>query len=815
MTEHHDEWIALGQKWFAEMGWEPFPFQQKAWRAYLEGYHGLINAPTGSGKTYSLLIGACLEYISKHDDYATVPARGLQIIWITPIRALAKEIYNATSRAIDGLGLCWQVETRTGDTSSAQRQKQKRHPPQVLITTPESLHVLMSSRGYKDFFGSVQGVIVDEWHELIGSKRGVQTELFLSRLRGLAPAARTWGISATIGNMDEAVDVLLGVDKPPLWTTIKADILKKITVTSILPDEIETLPWAGHYGTKMVAHILPIIDKSTTTLLFTNTRAQCEIWYQQILEAQPDLAGLIAMHHGSISRELRDWVEDALYEGRLKAVVCTSSLDLGVDFRPVETIIQIGSPKGVSRFVQRAGRSGHRPGAESKIYFVPTHSIELVEAAALREAIATGRLENRLPHIRSFDVLIQYLMTLAVSEGFRPEEIYPEIKKTYCYFSLTREEWEWVLDFLVHGSAALGAYDEYQKIGIVGGRYIAVNKTIATRHRLSIGTIVSDGMLSVKYLRGATLGTIEEYFISMLTPGDTFWFAGRALELIRIKDMVVQVKKSTSKTGKVPAYMGGRMQLSSEMSHTLREKLYAYRDGMVVDPEIAALVPLLEEQLQRSHLPGRDELLVEYFQTREGWHLLIYPFEGRNVHEGIGALLATRISRDLPISFSIAMNDYGFELLSDQMIDVEAFINADLFSTKSLTEDIQSSINAVEMSRRRFRDIAIISGLVFTGFPGKAKKDRHLQSSSQLLFEVFKEYDADNLLYQQTYDEVMTFQLEEARMRTVLRRMQDQTITIIRPERPTPFSFPILVDNLRARMTSEKLTDRIAKMQAM
>jgi ATP-dependent Lhr-like helicase len=808
--------IDKAEVWFASQGWEAFDFQKAAWQAYLDGYHGLVNAPTGSGKTYSLFIAACLDFMREHDDYASKADNGLLLIWVTPIRALAKEINNACTRAAAGLGLPWRIETRTGDTTSTQRQKQKKNPPEVLITTPESLHVLMTSRGYRDLFGTVRGVVVDEWHELIGSKRGVQTELFLSRLRGIVPTARTWGISATIGNMEEAVDVLLGIDKPDLHTMIKADIKKEITINSVIPAEIETLPWTGHYGTKMVASLLPIINESKTTLIFTNTRAMCEIWYQQLLQADPDMAGLIAMHHGSISRELRDWVEDALYDGRLKAVVCTSSLDLGVDFRPVETIVQIGSPKGVSRFVQRAGRSGHRPGAASKIYFVPTHSIELVEAAALRTAVKRQNLEQRIPYIRSFDVLVQYLMTLAVAEGFRPEEIYPEIKKTYCYYSVTDEEWQWILNYLVNGSSALGAYDEYQKVGVVSGVYMAMNKKIAMRHRLSIGTIVSDGMLSVKYLRGPKLGTIEEYFISLLSPGDTFWFAGRALELVRIKDMIVQVKKSTSKTGKVPSYMGGRMQLSSQMSETLREKIHLYSEGVIEDPEIEVLIPLFEEQRRRSLIPTNDQLLIEYFETKEGWHLLIYPFEGRNVHEGVGALLATRISRLLPISFSIGMNDYGLELLSDQRIDIETLLQSDdLFTTKDLTQDINSSINAVELSRRKFRDIAIISGLIFTGFPGKAKKDKHLQSSSQLLYEVFKQYDPDNLLYQQTYDEVMTFQLEEARLRSVLTRIQKQNIVITYPERPTPFSFPILVDMLREKMSSERLSDRIAKMQAM
>ncbi|MCB0623402.1 MAG: DNA ligase-associated DEXH box helicase, partial [Saprospiraceae bacterium] len=393
---------------------------------------------------------------------------------------------------------------------------------------------------------------------------------------------------------------------------------------------------------RLLEKVTPIIHRSRSTLLFTNTRAQCEIWYQKLLEADPDLAGCMAMHHGSISRELRDWVEEALHTDQLKAVVCTSSLDLGVDFRPVETIVQIGSPKGVARFLQRAGRSGHQPGALSRIYFVPTHSLELIEAAALREAIAHNQLESRLPYIRCFDVLIQYLVTLAVSDGFRPQEIFREVKGTYCFNSLNEEEWAWTLDFIVNGGSSLQAYDEYRKVVVEGGLYKVVSKGIALRHRLSIGTINSDSSLTIKYLNGNRIGTIEEWFIAQLKPGDVFWFAGRSLELVRIKDMTVQVKRSNRKTGKVPSWLGGRLEFSSQLSNMLRLKMDELGHGLHQDPELEKLQPLIELQQRRSHLPGRDEFLIEYFQSREGYHLLFYPYEGRYVHEGMGALMAYR-----------------------------------------------------------------------------------------------------------------------------------------------------------------------------
>lgn len=813
------ELLTLARNWFAEKGWKPFAFQEEAWQAYLQGYHGLVNAPTGSGKTYSLVMPVLLEYIREQQETGVLPtdkAKGLRAIWITPIKALAKEISNSAQRAVQGLDIDWQVKLRTGDTSPSEREKMKRNPPEFMITTPESLQLMLAQKGYEKFFKNLKTVVCDEWHELMGSKRGVQMELALSRLKTICPNLRVWGISATIGNMDEALQALLGSSlQKGKYRVIKSDIKKAIEVESVLPDDVEQLPWAGHLGTKLIDKVIPIIQKSKSTLIFTNTRSFAEIWYQKLLERSPDLAGIMAMHHGSISRELRDWVEEALHTEQLKAVVCTSSLDLGVDFRPVETIIQIGSPKGVARFMQRAGRSGHQPGALSKIYFVPTHSLELIEAAALRDAIANGVVEDRVPYIRSFDVLIQYLVTLAVSDGFKPDEIFQEVKGTFCYSSITKEEWRWLLDFITIGGAALTAYDEYRKVEVENGVYKVTNRRIAMRHRLSIGTIVSDSSLQVKYVSGKYIGTIEEWFIARLNPGDVFWFAGRNLELVRIKDMTVQVRKTNKKAKVVPSWQGGRMPLSSQMSVVLRKKLHEITiKNFDHDVELRFLQPLMDLQKKRSHLPTKNEFLVEYFKSTEGFHVLMYPFEGRAVHEGMAALLAYRIAKIIPITFSIAMNDYGFELLSDQEIPLYEAIETDVLSADNLWQDIQASINSVEMARRRFRDIASISGLVFKGYPGQQVKERHLQSSSQLFFDVFNDYESHNLLLLQAYEEVMEFQLEEARMRNALQRINKQKIIIMEPDKPTPLAFPIMVDRLsREKLSSEKLEDRVKRMQ--
>lgn len=797
------------EAWFERKSWKPFDFQRQTWVHYLDGRHGILNAPTGSGKTYALLVPVLLEALGNKE--ATT---GLQAIWVTPIRALAREIQSAAQEAMQGLGLSWEAAIRTGDTGASERMRQKKNAPGLLITTPESLHLLLASKGYPAYFRHLKAVICDEWHELVGSKRGVQMELALSCLKGFLPDLKIWGISATLANLEEAADILLGESSLQKgYALVKAPSNKQVELVSLLPETIETYPWSGHLGMRMLPQILPIIEQSRATLIFTNTRSQCEIWYRALLEAVPDLAGAIAMHHGSLSREVRDWVENALHEGVLKAVVCTSSLDLGVDFRPVETVIQIGSPKGVGRCLQRAGRSGHCPGGISRMYYVPTHSLELIEGAALREAIRNGAMEARLPYLRSFDVLIQYLVTLAISEGFKANEIFKEVKSTYSYASITEAEWAWALDFITQGGHSLHAYESFKKVQVTEGRYYVESRQVAMRHRLQIGTIVSDTGLMVKYLGGGMLGTIEERFAGMLEPGDIFWFGGRSLEFVRIKDMTVQVRRSNQKNGKVPSWLGGRMPLSSQLSEYLRRKMDEAAREAISDEELHSLQPLFKVQRSRSRIPSSGELLLEYFQSREGFHLLVYPFEGRFVHEGISALLAYRISRLRPISFSIAMNDYGFELLSDTEIPVVEALSSGLFSTLHLGEDIEASLQATELSKRRFRDIAGIAGLIFKGFPGKYKKERHLQASSQLFFGVFQEYEPENLLFLQAYEEVRTFQLEEGRMRAALDRISRQQIVLTRPGKATPFSFPIIVDRLRERLSSEKIEDRIRKMQ--
>ncbi|MEC8758311.1 MAG: ligase-associated DNA damage response DEXH box helicase, partial [Bacteroidota bacterium] len=685
-----------GAAFFEDRGWAPFPFQSETWDHFASGGDGLVNAPTGSGKTYSCLVPATVHGGT---------AGGLRVLWITPIRALAKEIHGSASRLLDFLDKGWTVEVRTGDTPSAQKQKQDRRMPEILITTPESLHVLLAKKGGEKRFGGLSAIVVDEWHDLLGNKRGVQVELAIAQLKALSPSMRVWGISATIGNLDEAMETLVGLDRLKDARIIRSAIEKRIVVDSLMPEAFEKLPWSGHLGVQLLDQVVDIIRGHASTLVFTNTRSQSEIWYQKILAANPDLAGAIALHHGSISKELRFWVEDALYDGRLKAVVCTSSLDLGVDFRPVEAIVQIGGPKGVARFVQRAGRSGHQPGAESKIHFLPTFGLELLEAAALRKAVETGEIEPRRPMIRSFDVLVQFLCTLAVGDGFRAEALRERILTTHAFATMDEQEWGDVLAMVTTGGRAFAAYDEFNRVEKgEDGVYRIVDRRAARRHRMSIGTIVGDTMIAVKWRSGGLVGHVEEYFVSSLNPGDVFWFGGRCLELIRFKNLVAQVKPAKSPKGRIPTWQGGRLPWTSMVSRILRETLDDYAHGRRISPELERLKPMLELQSERSHLPVSGQVLMEVMESREGHHLFVFPMEGRMVHEGVAALMAYRMSLLRPMTFSMAYNDYGFELLSDQPIPITEAFDSDLFSTAHLMDDLEATVNGAELARRQFRD---------------------------------------------------------------------------------------------------------------
>jgi ATP-dependent Lhr-like helicase len=799
---------AIG-RWFAARGWEPFAFQREVWDAVARGESGLLHATTGAGKTFAVWFAA-LDRALRDPRWAATGPSGLAVLWVTPMRALASDTQRALAEPLDELGLRWQVGLRTGDTSTAQRQRQARRLPAALVTTPESLSLMLARADCARELGGVRLVVVDEWHELMGSKRGVQVQLALARLRRFNPQLVVWGLSATLGNLEEATEVLLSRGGGRL---VQGRVPKALVVDTLMPSSTERFPWGGHLGMRMVEPVVREIDASRNALVFTNTRSQAELWYQALLQARPDWAGIIALHHGSLDAKVRQWVELELKAGRLKAVVCTSSLDLGVDFSPVERVLQVGSAKGVARLLQRAGRSGHSPGRASRVTLVPTNALELVEAAAAQDAIAARRIEPRAAPVKPMDVLVQHLVTVALGTGFTPSELLREVRGCHAYRELGDDEFGWALDFVTRGGNSLHAYPEYRRVVADEAGVLRVpDRAIAMRHRMSIGTIVADASMQVRFMTGRRLGTIEESFVGRLRKGDRFLFAGRALELVRVHEMTAWVRSASGDRGAVPRWAGGRMPLSSEMADAVLERLARAARDDFDGPEMTMARPLLQLQARWSALPGPSLLLAEQLRSREGHHLFLYPFAGRQVHVGLASLLAWRVSRDAPATFSIAVNDYGLELLSAEPVDWSALRQGRLLAEDDLLEDTLASLNSGELAQRRFREIARVAGLVFQGFPGAPKSTRQLQASSSLFYEVFRKHDAGNLLLTQSQREVLEKELEIGRLRETLQRLAARELRVVALERPTPFAFPLMVERLREKLSTEKLSERIARM---
>ncbi|HHP7239118.1 ligase-associated DNA damage response DEXH box helicase [Longibacter sp.] len=813
--------------WFADRGWAPFDYQRDVWRAYRDGDSGLVHAPTGTGKTYAVWFAILLEWMAEQvaagrdlDAYDALPTPPLSVLWITPLRALSHNTVDALQRAGRELRLPWRIEGRTGDTSYRKKKGQLSDPPSALITTPESLSILLSYPDTMEHLQNLRMVVVDEWHELMGSKRGVQTELGIARLRRWNPDLRTWGLSATIGNMNEARDTLLGEEEAE-GRLITADIEKDIQIDALLPEDVHRFPWAGNLGLQMLDHVLEELETVDSALVFTNTRAQAEQWYRAILDARPEWAGHIALHYGSLSRKQREVVEDGLANGRLRCVVCTSTLDLGVDFTPVDRVFQVGSPKGVARLLQRAGRSGHQPGATSRVTGVPSHSLQLVEYAAARDAMQANDIEARRPVRKPIDLLVQHVITIAIGSGFFPDDLYDEVASAHSYRNLTRAEFNWAVRCAATGGSALKAYEKYHRIEKYDGdlekyrgMYVGTSDRLARRHRMMIGTITSDSSVEVRYKNGHTIGQVEETFISRLKHGDTFNFAGKTLEFLRIEDMKAVVRRAKSKPdGVVPRWLGGRLPLSNQLSTWIRRRLDEAADATFRGPEMGQVRSLLELQSKWSIVPTHADFLVERVQSSEGFHLFMYPFAGRPVHQGLASLLAYRMAEDVSITFTMSYNDYGFELLSPEPAPLRDAIAGGLFDTDNLSSEIEASLNESEMSRRQFREIARVAGLVFTGYPGQPKSVGKIQASSGLIFDVLEEYEAENPLLEQARREVREHQLEEDRLRDALDRIRDARLHVIDVPRMTPLAFPIYIDRLRDRISSESLAQRVRRMQ--
>ena len=743
--------------WLASRGWKPFAFQREVWRAMKQGQSGLLHSSTGSGKTLAIWLGALQAFAKSNVASKTAPP--LTVLWITPMRALAADTLLALREPLADLAPQWTSALRSGDSTSAERSAQAKRLPTVLVTTPESLTLLLARADAREALQHVKLTVVDEWHELLGNKRGVQLQLALARLRQFNPTLLSWGVSATLGNLPEALSALVGVAVENA-VTVHGASTKKLVIDTLLPAKAERFAWAGHLGLSMLPQVVQALDESASTLVFTNTRAQAERWYQAILEARPDWAGVIALHHGSLDKSVREWVEAGLKTGTVRAAVCTSSLDLGVDFLPVERVLQIGSAKGVARLIQRAGRSGHAPGRPSRISLVPTHSLELVEAAAARAAVQAGQIEPRQVPRQPMDVLVQHLVTVALGGGFMADALYAEVRTTAAYQDLTPDQWQWALDFVRQGGASLAIYPDYQRAAPdEQGVWRVTDARLARRHRVNIGTIVSDASMTVQFVNGSKIGTVEEGFIARLKPGDGFSFGGRLLELVRVHQMTAYVKRASKGSAAIPRWNGGKMPLSSTLADAVLRELAAADAGHFDSPEMRCVRPLLDLQRERSALPTPERLLAETFKSRDGHHLFLYPFAGRNVHLGLASLLAWRAAQPERGTFSIAVNDYGLELLSAKPVDWAARL-ASLLAAPVDVAEVLAGLNATELARRRFREIARIAGLIFQSHPGENRSNRQLQASSSLFFEVFQKYDPGNRLLAQAEQELLSLELD-------------------------------------------------------
>ena len=814
------------EAWFHQRGWTPMDFQRQCWQAYLAGQSGLLQVPTGSGKTYAAVLGPVAEMLNRPGT------KGLQLLVITPLRALSRDLALAIEEPIQAMGWPLSVGIRNGDTSSHLRSKQLRTPPQILITTPESLSVLLANAKAEQLFADLQAVVLDEWHELMGSKRGSQCELCLSWLRRLRPGLRTWAISATIGNLEQAAEAALGVGTPPRMVT--AQLQRSTAIRSLLPESIDGFPWGGHLGLRMYEQLVAGLDPAVSTLLFTNTRNQAERWHQCLRFACPEMEDTLALHHSAIDRTEREAIEARVKAGELRWVVCTSSLDLGVDFQPVERVVQIGSAKNLARLLQRAGRSAHCPGGTSQVLFMPTNALELLEVSAMRRGLAEGLVETRRPPQLALDVLLQHLISLACGPGFEPEQELAAVRCSWSFRTLSDDDWHWCLEFLEHGGRCLGAYPRYRKLLRCGAdgepihddtgpwRYRVLDKTIARLHRFNIGTITADRSVTVRFVRGAVIGHVEEAFIARLKPGDVFFFAGRQLEFVRLREMTAQVKASTKKSTTVPAWAGGQMALSDLLSGHLRAEVDRCARALAGEddldtPELRTLEPLLQRQADLSALPRRDQLLLEVCRSREGSHLFVYPFEGRFVHEGLGFLWAWRLARHRRSTVTVSVNDYGFELLAPKGYPFEELLELhgdELLDISELDADLQQAVNLSELCRRRFRAIAQVSGLINQAMPGQNKSGGQLQISAALLFDVFSKHEPDHLLLEQARREVLEEQLERPRLQAALERLAASHWLLQRTARPGPLAFPLLVERLNSRMSNESVLERVQRLIA-
>jgi len=766
--------------WFAARGWAPRPHQLALLRAAQAGQSALLLAPTGGGKTLAGFLPSLL-------GLATDARPGLHTLYISPLKALAVDIARNLSAPVAEMALPVRIETRTGDTPANRRQRQKADPPHILLTTPESLLLLLSQPEATTLFGGLTAIIIDEVHALAGTKRGDQLALGLARLGSLAPAARRIGLSATVAHTTPL--------RAFLATDGRADSVCLIAARGGAAPRLEVqlpagrLPWGGHMGLASAPEIYRRIADASVSIVFVNTRAQAELIFQALWKLN-DTNLPIGLHHGSLTVEQRRKVEAAMAEGRLRAVVATASLDLGIDWGAVDQVIQVGAPKGVARLLQRIGRANHRMEEPSLGVLVPANRFEVIECAAALRAIAKGELDGDPPRPGGLDVLAQHVLAMACHAPFYPDALFEEVCRAAPYAALTRRDFDDVLRFVEDGGYALRSYERFRKLfRDAEGMMHVRDQRVARQLRLNLGTIVETPMLAVRLRGGPVLGEVEEWFVSTLRPGDAFIFAGQLLSFQAIEGMTAMVARGGEGQPRVPAYAGSRMPLTTWLAARVREILH--------DPAQWVLLPApvqdwLRLQQERSLLPPPDGLLVETFPRGGRWFLVAYCFEGRLAHQTLGMLVTRRMARAGYGPLGYLATDYVLACWSA----FEPREVASLFAEDILGEDLEEWMAESSVLRRSFRNIATIAGLIEKHHPGLAKSGRQMTMNADLIYDVLRRHEPDHILLRATRQEAAHGLVDVARIGLLLRRAQGR-IRHMALDRVSPLAVPALIEEGR------------------
>ncbi|WP_323013367.1 ligase-associated DNA damage response DEXH box helicase [Devosia sp.] len=787
--------------WFARKNWSPRAHQLDVLSSWQEGASALLIAPTGAGKTLAGFLPTLV-------DLAANPVEGLHTLYISPLKALAVDVQRNLTNPIAEMGLAISAETRTGDTPASRRARQRSKPPHILLTTPEQLCLLISHPHAHLFFGSLRRIVLDELHALVTSKRGELLSLCLARIAALAPDLAITALSATVARPDLLRDWI--VRPLPRRET------RLLHASGGAPPQLEILrtmehlPWAGHSSVYAHRELYAIIRAHRTTLLFVNTRSQAELLFQG-LWAINDEALPIALHHGSLSVEQRRKVESAMVEGRLKAVVCTSTLDLGIDWGDVDLVVQVGAPKGSSRMLQRIGRANHRLDEPSKAILVPSNRFEVLECEAALEAVAEGHQDSEDPVAGGYDVLAQHILGMGCAEPFLADDLFDEVRRAWPYRDLPREKFDRVLDFVATGGYALRAYERYARLRRnPDGRWRVANAQVAQQYRLNIGTIVEEPMVRVRLVRGRgfkkgrttgpigmggrVLGEMEEYFFGTLLPGDTFMFGGEIVAFETMRDNEAFVSRAQATNPKIPSYMGGKFPLSTYLAERVRRIMDSPEDWSKLPDQVSDWLRL---QRDVSLLPAHDSLLVETFPRGDNNFLVCYPFEGRLAHQTLGMLLTRRLERERARPLGFVASEYALAIWG--LGDLSALIRTgrlsldDLFSEDMLGDDLEAWLDESALMKRTFRNCAIIAGLIERRHPGKEKSGRQITMSSDLIYDVLYAHEPDHILIQATRRDAARGLLDIERLGQMLARIRAHIVHKPLP-RISPLAVPVLLD---------------------